>query len=70
MYLHLFFSYRACYSYEIVNDNCNIMDPIVEDIPTIPVDGSNTTLFVLETPLLSTNLYPKDVVCFFVIGRK
>ena len=45
-------------------------DPVVEDMPTISVNGSNTTLFVLETPLVSTNLYPKDVACFFVIGRK
>ena len=46
------------------------MDPVVEDILPIPVNGSNTTLYVVETPLLSNNLYPNNLICYFVIGRK
>lgn len=65
-----FFSYRACYTYQIDNDTCILMDSVVEDIPPIPVNGSNTTVYVIETPLLSTNLYPNNIVCYFVIGRK
>ena len=41
----------------------------VKDI-TILASGSNFTLFELETPEESTNLYSNDTVCFFVIGRR
>ena len=67
-----FLSYRACYTYEIDHDNgnCNIMDPIVDDIQPITVDDSDSSLYLIETPQLTTTLYPANVLCYFVIGKK
>ena len=65
-----FFSYRACYTYEIVDDDCHVMDQAVDDILPFKIPGSNTTLYKIDTPILRTNLYPKNIVCFFIIGRR
>ena len=67
----LFSSYRACYNYIIDDDdNCVITNPVVEDIAPFTVIDSETTLYLIETPLLETNLYPSNLICFFVIGKK
>jgi len=66
----VFFSYRACYNYETVNDTCIIMDQVVDDILPIIINGSDATLYKVETPLLATKVYPSNIVCFFVIGRR
>ena len=45
-------------------------NPIVDDIlPDIVVDNS-TIIYRIESPLLITNMYPNNLVCFFVIGRR
>ena len=65
------FSYQACYTYEIDDDgDCVIANPVVEDIPPITVNSGNSLLYLIETPLLVTNLYPSNVLCYFVIGKK
>lgn len=65
------FSYRACYTYEIDDDgDCVIANAVVEDILPITVNSSDTSVYLIETPLLLTNLYPSNVLCYFVIGKK
>ena len=46
------------------------MDPVVEDILPISVNDTDTSLYLIETPLLTTQLYPNDTLCYFVIGKK
>ena len=66
-----FFSYRACYTYEIDNGACSIMDPMVEDIDPTIVGNGDSYLYLIETPQLSpSNFYPAKVLCYFVIGKK
>ena len=64
------FSYRACYVYDIIDDDCVVRNLVVDDIlPHVVID--NSTIFVIETPqLVTTKLYPNNFVCFFVIGRR
>ena len=69
-FLYTLCSYRACYNYEIVDNKCVIMDLHMIDIHPDFVINSTTKIYRLETPVLTTNVYPNSQVCFFVIGRR
>ena len=46
------------------------IEPINMDTEPINMDESDTSLYLIETPKLSSNKYPANVLCYFVIGKK
>ena len=69
------FSYQACYAYEIIedingDDKCVIMNltAVVSDI--IPIISTDSIVYEIVTPLLPSDVYPNQTVCFFVIGKR
>ena len=63
--------YRACYHYSIESGEQCVLDLAtlhVDIVQSFPVQ--NSTVIIVNTPVISDRVYPPNLICFFVIGNK